>query len=242
MTSESTNGLGPYQFELVELFDVLVNVIFCVKDTDHRYVEVNQAFVRRTGRKSKREVVGRRAGDFFPPSRARRYEEQDDEVFRTGAPLRDELELIPRTRGDLGWYLSTKLPVYDEDGVMSGLVSVSRDLDTPSDEGIAVESLTRVVDLVHDRLGERLRVADLAEVAGCSNAQLERRMHKVFGLSATQYILRVRVDTAAELLTETDRPIAEIALECGFYDQPDFTRIFARMTGETPAEFRASHA
>ena len=58
--------------------------------------------------------------------------------------LRDELELIGRSDGSLRWYLTTKLPVMDPaTGGVASLVSVSRDLHMPSDEGIAVESLTR---------------------------------------------------------------------------------------------------
>jgi len=242
MASKSTNGPVPYPPELLELFDVLVNVIFCVKDVEHRYVDVNQAFVRRTGRKSKREVVGKTAREFFTSALADRYEEQDDHVFNTGQPLRDELELIRRPNGDLGWYLTTKLPILGSDGSPQGLVSVSRDLETPSDEGIALESLTRVVDYVHSHLDGSVRVADLADVARCSDSQLERRMRKVFGLTATQYVLRARVDRAATLLTSTGVGLSEIALACGFYDQSSFTRTFARLTGETPAQFRASHS
>jgi len=83
-------------------------------------------------------------------------------------------------------------------------------------------------------------VADLAAAAGCSEGQLERRMKKVFGLTATQYVLRVRVDRAAGLLVDTDRPIADIAVECGFSDQANLTRLFGRLIGETPARFRAT--
>jgi AraC-like DNA-binding protein len=241
MVSESTNRPDPYPPELLELFDVLVNVIFCVKDLDHRYTDVNLAFVRRTGRKSKREVVGGTARDFFAPALAERYEDQDRAVFSTGAPLRDELEPIRRPNGELGWYLTTKLPTVGPGGVITGLVSVSRDLEAPSAEGIAVESLSYVVDYVQDHLAEPIRVADLAGAAGCSESALERRMQKVFGLSATQYVLRVRVEEAARRLSGTDEPLAEIALACGFYDQSSFTRTFARLTGETPAQFRTSH-
>ena len=160
-------------------------------------------------------------------------------MFSDGEALRDELELIRRPDGSTGWYLTTKLPVV-RDGEVVGLVSVSRDLETPSDEGIAMESLTRVVELVQARADGALKVADLAAAAGCSEGQLERRMKKVFGLTATQYVLRVRVDRAAGLLVDTDRPIADIAVECGFSDQANLTRLFGRLIGETPARFRAT--
>jgi len=227
----------PCQDQLLELYDVLVDVIFCMKNAEGYYVAVNRAFVRRTGRSSKRDVVGKRAGDLFIPLLAERYEEQDAAVLETGRPLRDQLELIRRENASLGWYLTTKLPVAGDDGTV-GLVSISRDLATPSDEGIAIESLHRVVDLVHERLAEPLRVADLAAAAGCSTSALERRMKKVFGVSATQFVLRTRVDRATQLLTNTDLSLADIATSIGFYDQADFTRRFARLTNETPAQFR----
>lgn len=201
---------------------------------------MNRAFVRRTGRRSTRDVLGRRASEIFPAELADRYEAQDAEVFRTCRPLRDELELIVREGGDLGWYLTTKLPVA-EDGRPTHLVSVSRDLRTPSDERIAMESLSRVVEVVRERMGEPLRVADLADVAGWSTTQLERRIRRVFGVSVTQYVLRSRVERAASLLLRTDEPIASIAAAAGFYDQADLTRRFASFTGTTPARYRNEH-
>lgn len=238
---EGLGGLSA-QTQLVEIFDVLVNVMFCIKDQKNRYVAVNAAFVRRTGRRSKRDVIGHMANELFSPELAERYEEQDATVFATGKALRNQLELIRRTDGSLGWYLTTKLPILHPSGSpIEGIVSVSRDLDTPSGEGIAVALLTNVVKLVNTNLDAKLKVSDLANAAQCSSAQLQRRMKQVFGLTPTQYILRVRVDRAAELLTETTKSLADIANTCGFYDQAEFTRKFARLTNETPSKFRTSH-
>lgn len=244
MTARTTNVpvrlTGTYEDELIALFDALVNVIFCIKGADQRYQAVNTAFVHRAGKASKRDVVGMRASDLFPPELAAGYEAQDAELFETGEALRDELELIGQNDGSIRWYLTTKLPVI-EDGEVSALVSISRDLQLPSDDTIAVESLTRLVDWVAEHFATVIRVADLAAVAECSTGQLERRMKRVFGLTATQYVLRVRVDHAADLLRTTDRPLAEIATACGFYDQADLTRKFARLTNATPASFRAAY-
>ena len=227
------------QQELLELMDLLVDVIFCMKSSDGTYIAVNSAFVRRTGRASKREVVGFTARHLFLEEFAERYEAQDEEVFKTGTPLRDELELIRREDGTPGWYLTTKLPVGDADGNNIAVVSISRDLRVPRDDDHDVMALSRAVELVRRRLDETLRVADIAEAAGLSAAQLERRMRKAFGISTSKYLLRVRVDRAAELLTDTDLPLADIAVRCGFYDQADFTHRFARLTNETPAQFRS---
>ena len=50
---------------------------------------------------------------------------------------------------------------------------------------------------------------------------------------------RLRVDRAAHLLTTSTVPLADVATAAGFYDQPSFTRTFARLTGETPSSFRS---
>jgi len=57
-----------------------------------------------------------------------------------------------------------------------------------------------------------------------------------------EFVLRARVQAAAELLRSTGRPIAEIALDCGFYDQSAFTRQFRKRTGVTPERWRRRSA
>jgi PAS domain S-box-containing protein len=229
--------------EVLQLLEALVDVIFCAKDTELRYVAVNAAFVRRTGQRSRRAVLGSRATDHFPPAQAERYEEQDRRVLATGRPLRDELELIRRPDGSMGWYVTTKIPMR-EGRTPTGLVSISRDLGRPSEETVEVAALSSVVALVRDRDDEAdgaLTVADLARAAGCSTDQLGRRMRRVFGLSPTQYLLRERVDRAARLLATGDVAIAEVAARCGFYDQAMLTRHFGRLVGLTPAQYRLQY-
>lgn len=230
------------QGELVALFETLVDVMFCAKNDQGEYVEVNTAFVRRTGRSSKRDVIGQTVTGLFSSERAAHYEQQDQHILESGQPLRDELELIRRPDGELGWYLTTKLPLTDNSKSSRpiGIVSVSRDLETQPGSGLELSSLHPVVTHVRENLRAPLRVGDLAAVADCSPAQLDRRVRRVFGLSPKQYVLRVKVERAMELLTESDSSLSDIALAAGFYDQPDFSRRFARVTGRTPAQFRAS--
>ncbi len=220
---------------LVALMEELPTTMFCAKDLEGRYTHVNDAFVRRTGERSRRSVLGRRASDLFVGPLAQRYEEQDARVLRTGRPLRDELELIRRGAGEAGWYVSTKLPVRAA-GEVVGLVSLSRDLRTP--ETADLTALTDVVELVHARLADPPSVAELAEAAGVSPAVLTRQVRRVFGLAPRQMVLRARLDHAGQLLTTTTLPLSEVAYATGFYDQPSFTRTFAAHTGETPQQRR----
>ncbi len=225
------------QSQLLALIDALVDVIFCAKDLRGRYVEVNSAFVRRTGATSKRRVIGTTARDHFNQDLADRYERQDAQVYATERPLRNELELIRRPSGMHGWYVTTKLPVaHRETGEPVGLVSISRDLVVPAATEMA--DLRLVIQFVHDNLADTIRVADLAAIIGVSPDQLSRRLKQAVGLTPIQFVQRVRIDRAAHLLTNTDNRIADIGVECGFYDQSDFTRRFGQYTNSTPAQFR----
>lgn len=208
---------------MVDLMDELSSTMFCAKDVTGRYVLVNRVFVGRTNERSRRAVLGKRATDLFVPQLAERYDQQDAEVLRTGRPLRNELELIRRLGGTPGWFLTSKLPVHDGAGHLVGLVSVSQDLREDDADDASMDSMARLVAGIEERLGQALTVADLAALAGCTPAVLDRRVRRVFSLSPRQLVLRARVDRAAELLVGSDSPIAEIAVVTGFYDQPAFT-------------------
>ncbi|WP_166849981.1 AraC family transcriptional regulator [Isoptericola sp. BMS4] len=245
MSADSNNSpdlMAALSPVMVALMDELSDVMFCAKDAGGRYIAVNQVFVRRTNETSRRQVLGRRASDLFVPELAERYEAQDAEVLRTGRPLRNELELIRRVGGTPGWFLTAKLPLRDDGGRVAGLVSVSQDLRSGDADDATMDAMARLVAAVEERLetdpGGALTVAELAAMAGSTPAVLDRRVRKVFGLSPRQLVLRARVDRAAHLLTSTATPLAQVATAAGFYDQPSFTRTFARLTGETPSSFR----
>ncbi|GAA3802753.1 AraC family transcriptional regulator [Cellulomonas soli] len=222
---------------LLGLVDDLTATMFCAKDTTGRYVAVNEAFVRRTSERSRRDVLGRRAQDLFVPQLAHRYDEQDAAVLATGRPLHRQLELILRPGGLPGWYLTSKVAVQDGAGRTVGLVSMSEDLGTHDPADPAVQSLARVLALVQERLADPPTSAELAAAADCSSSALDRRVRRVFGLSPQQLVLRARIDHATVLLAG-DTSVADVAVACGFYDQAALTRTFGRLTGQTPAQFR----
>ncbi|OLT55345.1 AraC family transcriptional regulator [Cellulosimicrobium sp. CUA-896] len=223
---------------MVALMDELPGTMFCAKDVTGRYVAVNPVFVARTTERSRRAVVGRRAGDLFVPQLAERYEQQDAEVLRTGRPLRGELERIRRLGGTAGWFLTAKLPVHDDAGRLLGLVSVSHDLRAGEADDATMASVSALVAALEADPAARWTTGLLADAAGCSSATLERRVRRVYGVTPRQLVLRTRVDRATRLLAAGEGTLAHVAAASGFYDQPSFTRTFARLTGETPAQYR----
>jgi AraC family transcriptional regulator len=78
----------------------------------------------------------------------------------------------------------------------------------------------------------------LTAVAGVHPAHLTRMFRRHLGQSLSSYVRRLRVNWAAERLSATDTPIAEIAVAAGFADQSHFTRVFHRQLGQPPAQYR----
>lgn len=83
-----------------------------------------------------------------------------------------------------------------------------------------------------------LSLADVAREAGLSSFHFLRLFAGVLGVTPHQYIVRSRLRRAARLLTQTDRPITEVAFDAGFADLSNFVRCFHRAAGASPRRFR----
>ncbi len=220
------------------IFRVIPDIVYCVKDAERVYRSANPAFAERLGLKSESQVIGKRAEELFPESLAEVYRQQDEAVLQGQGEVVDRLELISNQDGSLGWFLASKFPLTDASGAVTGLVSISRDLQSPSVGDLKMAGLRKVVDWVHVHLAEEIKVPDLAKIAGMNGSQLERRMKRIFKLSVGQFVRKLRIDRAAMLLRDTELGIAEIALLCGYSEQSSLTRLFKSAVGCPPGEFR----
>ncbi len=228
---------------LVEkIFRVLPDIVFCIKGTDFRYQAANVAFAERLGLSSEAEVIGKRAEDLFSKELAESYRLQDEVVMQKGEEISGQLELITNRDGSLGWYLASKFPIQNEKGEITGLVSISRDLQTPSEGDLQMLGLKKIIDWLGRNLDLEIHTQELAQMARLSESQLERKMKRVFKLSVAQYVRKLRVEKAAFLLKETQTPIAEIALRCGYSEQSSLTRQFKATVGTPPGEYRRQNS
>jgi AraC family transcriptional regulator len=85
---------------------------------------------------------------------------------------------------------------------------------------------------------EPVRLAELSAIAGIHEVHLVRAFRRHFGVTPGAYLRGLRIDQARQALTESDAPIADLALAAGFSSQSHFTRVFRRLTGATPAAYR----
>jgi len=95
--------------------------------------------------------------------------------------------------------------------------------------------------LIENEFATPLSLAAIAAAVGVHRVHLARQFRAAHGCTVGEYLRRVRVAFARRELVTTSKPIAEIALAAGFFDQSQLTRTFKRVTGRTPAAYRAQH-
>ncbi len=86
--------------------------------------------------------------------------------------------------------------------------------------------------------GRDARLSTLAKEAGLEQRTFLRRFQKATGLTTTEYAQRLRVSKAQELLQFGRLPVERIAWEIGYSDAGAFRKIFLRIVGLTPGEYR----
>lgn len=96
----------------------------------------------------------------------------------------------------------------------------------------------RLKDQLHSEFRESMRIADLAAEAGVHPIHLARVFRRYEGQTPGEYVQKLRVRAACQLLTDPEASLAWVAADCGFADQSHLTRTFRKITGTTPGQFR----
>lgn len=224
------------------LFDRASDVAFFVKDSEGRYVSVNDSLVERHGLKNKSQVIGKCPRDICPGDFGRIPTEQDSKVLRTGRPLIDHLELQWHRPNDPVWCLTTKLPMLDAEGVVHGLIGFSRDIRVPVEPHEIPKDFARALEEFEQSLSPDVTPAWLARRCKLSPQRMARLTKRLFGLTPSQFITKSRIAAASRMLSDPNQSVSDIAHSCGFYDHSAFTRAFRSATGLTPTEFRSQRA
>lgn len=97
---------------------------------------------------------------------------------------------------------------------------------------------SRVRKFIDENLDGPIRIEALAEHTRLSISYFFRAFRGTFGVSPHAFVMQCRTDRAMVLLTDSNEPIAHIAIACGFSDQAHFSRVFARRAGMPPGAWR----
>jgi len=115
---------------------------------------------------------------------------------------------------------------------------VKRPYEYSADDSAGYGRLTRAIAYVTDNYHREIEVGDIAEHVSLSISQLQREFSNNFRITPVRYLREVRIGVARHLLESSDQSLAQIATDCGFYDQSHLTRHFKASTGLTPMKYR----
>ena len=107
------------------------------------------------------------------------------------------------------------------------------------------KKLTRLHTLlqyIENNYREKITTKDIAAYCFITEEHLCRFFKKTVGKTVVEYITQYRVEKAAVLLINTDETVGNIAASVGFEDINYFSRIFKRIKGMTPREYRKTHS
>jgi len=97
-----------------------------------------------------------------------------------------------------------------------------------------------VLSYIEKNVAQPLRETEFAALAGQSASAFSRYFRRHTGVSFVQYVNRLRIDFACQLIASGDQPITDICYQVGFNNLSNFNRQFLLLQGMSPSRWRAS--
>lgn len=223
--------------QVIAMFDLLPDVLFWVKDANSGILHVNKVFLEHLGLKSVQQIQGKTDEALFPYYLARQYLNDDTKVM-AGELITDRLELNMLKSGGYGWFSTSKRPLKTINGKIIGSYGFTQHLEKTSQLLSSIDGIRVPVEYIRANYGDEITVEQLAELSFLSISALERRFKRYLGKTPKQFINQVRLESARRLIIETDTPIVDIALACGFTDHSYFSKQFKSLFAIQPSKAR----
>lgn len=101
-----------------------------------------------------------------------------------------------------------------------------------------IEMIRESKHILDNGMGRHLTITSIAEEIGMNEFKLKVGFKQVFGISMFDYLIKIRMQAAKNLLLETDKPIKEIATLTGYSTKQSFLNAFKKYFHDTPGSFR----
>jgi len=227
----------PNALSLLDLYEVLPNAYFYVKNKESQFVHVNRRMLEIYNLDTLSDLIGKTDRDFHPPALAEAYIAEDKRVMRDRKSILNQTWLVPHILGTPRWYVSSKVPLW-EDGSVAGVAGVMHLIENPKEQSAHFGELKQAIAYMAEHFSENISMESMASLSGISSTLFNRRFRELLRLTPTEYLLTLRVQEARTLLVRTDQTLADIGYAVGFYDQGHFSRRFQKVTGLTPGAYR----
>jgi AraC-like DNA-binding protein/ligand-binding sensor protein len=180
---------------------------------------------------------------------------QTGQVFRK-KPTEAQFERTTRLLAEWGvsvdeqkakeaYFATQVVPTKQHDSVVKLLTIFAQHLSMLSNQVIVQHEnseppvITRAKEFILDHQTENLRLGHVARAVNTSTFYFCKMFKKVTGINFTDYLSRVRIEKSKNLLLNPNLRVSEIAFEVGFQSLTHFNRVFKRILGLSPTEYRA---
>jgi len=126
------------------LIDNLPDRIY-IKDRNSRFVICNRALAERMGKNEVSEVIGKSDFDFQLPELAEQFYRDEQEIMNSGIPLINHEEPRVLPDGERRWNLTTKVPLRDAEGNITGIVGIGRDITDIKKKEARTRALNKII-------------------------------------------------------------------------------------------------
>jgi len=128
-------------------------------------------------------------------------------------------------------------------GITSRLITLAggNHIGEPFSDAGNKHRIQRAIDYMYAHMSESFGLNELAEASELNRSHFARIFKQAVGDTAINYLMKLRIDRARQLLRDPlhrERSIAQIAADCGFAQIPHFTTKFRQIVGTTPAAYR----
>lgn len=100
----------------------------------------------------------------------------------------------------------------------------------------AMKRLEQAISYIDSHYSGKITLDEVAAAAYMSSNYFSSYFRKVTGISFSEYVTRIRISRARELLRDTDKSVTEIAMECGFHNISNFYRLYKKHVGKPPRD------
>ena len=108
----------------------------------------------------------------------------------------------------------------------------------PDNKTAPTASYAKLNAILQLRLTEHITLHEVAQLLGETPSAISHRLKRKFGMNYSEYLGRLRIDKAKEILRRTKLSATEVAHRVGFSDQSNFTKQFKKFEGNTPIDYR----
>ncbi|NQZ58905.1 MAG: AraC family transcriptional regulator [Lentisphaeraceae bacterium] len=228
------------ELPICQIADQIPGLYLFAKDLEGRHVLGNKRTLERCGCSCEEELIGKTDYDFYPPDLSAKYAEDDRQVIESGEATLELSELALNDLSQVDWFITSKFPIHNKSGQVVGIIGTTIEFNKSHTSYSNYSDIFPAVEHLRTHFMTNIAVQELADKVNLSVRQFQRKFKERFHLNVREYIIRLRLQKACDLLKNTDKSMVDIAGETGFYDQSSFTRQFKAHIAKSPLKYRKS--